>query len=232
LKIYNRLFTDAWHSFSLLRFYYEHVTGLLQMSVRDFLEDVDELDEEYKKLKNNFDKQQYLKRFNVYEEIYPGFFNNSFLLSACALFEYHIKKIYLLVKEEHKMPLEWDDIEGNVPVRAKRLLKLAGIELHDYPSDSMSNLIHQNNMNVEDTWREIENYYMIRNCLAHYNGVIQKARNADKIKKYAMKKKVLMERDGRHEVLLSITFNKGVCDTMGSFFMKLTSAYYGARLPE
>ena len=85
---------------------------------------------------------------------------------------------------------------------------------------------------MKELWQDLENYYMIRNCIAHHNGFIQKARNPDKVKKYATDKKIFVDKAGQLELLLNWDFNREVCVTIGKFFQKLTSAYYGTPLPD
>jgi len=228
---------DAEYSFSMLKFYYREVTDLLSRRAADFRKYTDELEEEYKNRQRPFDKAYWLKHYDVYTEYYPHIFHNSFIISACALFEFQIRKICVLVKEEHKVPLEWDDMRGSVPNRAKSFLWHGGIFLRDDPPDSFQNWLSVNmpggkNIPERELWQEIENYFRVRNCIAHHNGLIQKLRYPEKVTKYASKKGILVDNSGHTELLLNQDFNKEVCDTMMRFFSKLTSAYYSTPLPE
>jgi hypothetical protein len=235
-KTYNRIFTDSCYSFGSLKLYHGHILSLLRRSSSEFLEFGERLESELKQKQREFNKQGWLKQNKIYEEIYPGFFNNSFFISACALFEYQIKEICALVKEEHKVPLEWDDMVGSVPARAKRFLWFGGVMLKDDPPGSFQHWIStvmpsDKNMTIKELWQALENYYMVRNCLTHHNGVIQKLRNPDKVKKYAIEKGILVDKAGHLELLITNDFINEVCDTMGNFFQKLTGAYYSTPLP-
>lgn len=238
IKVFNIIFTDAQYSFSMLKFYYEHMTALLRRSNSDFQAHTGQLEIEYKKRQQKFDKQYWDKHYNVYREIYPGFFNNSFAISACSLFEHQIKKLCDLIKEEHKLPVAWDDMErAPVPTKAKRFLSFAGVILKDDPPGSFQHWIStsipgKNNLTIKELWQELENYFMVRNCLAHHNGMIQKLRKPDKVRGYAIEKGILIDKAGQLELRLTDGFNKGMCDTMEKFFDKLTSAYYSTQLPE
>lgn len=238
MKIYNRMFTEAWYSFSMLRFYYDHITALLRRSSNDSREFIERLKVEYKQ-KKEFNEQTWQNSQKIYDKIYPGFFNNTFLISACSLFEYQIRKICTLIKEEHKMPFDWDDMDGTVPTKTKRYLRFAGVLLKDDPLKVVlpppdfipTEVPDESRIIIKVLWEEIENYFMVRNCIAHHNGLIQKARNLDKIKKYATEKGIFVDKAGQLELLLNEDFNKEVCNTIEKFFHKLTGAYYGTRLP-
>jgi len=52
---------------------------------------------------------------------------------------------------------------------------------------------------------------MVRNCIAHHNGLIQKARNPDNVKKYAIGKGIFVDKAGQLELLLNEDFNKEAC---------------------
>lgn len=234
------MFTDAWFSFPTLRLYYEHMVALLRRSSNDIQKSGEQLEIEYEEKRKKFNKQAWQNFHKVFEEIYPGFFNNSFLISVCSLFEYQIKKIFTLVKEEHKLPIEWDDLNGNIPTRAKSFLNLAGVTLKDDPPKVVlrppnfvpTTVPDESRIIMKVLWEEIENYFMVRNCIAHHNGLIQKARNSDKVKKYAMKKGIFVDKEGQLELLINEDFNKEACNTMEEFFQKLTDAYYGTPLPD
>ena len=91
IKVFNRIFMDAEYSFSLLKFYYNEVTELLRQRAADFRKFTDKLETEHTERKRPFDKESWLKHYDVYSGYYPNVFSNSFIISACALFEFHIK---------------------------------------------------------------------------------------------------------------------------------------------
>ncbi|MFC2021628.1 hypothetical protein ACFLTR_00210 [Chloroflexota bacterium] len=240
IKVYNRIFMDAEYSFSMLKFYYGEVTDLLHNRADRFRKYTDELEEEHKKRDRPFDKKYWLKHYDVYSEYYPHIFNNSFIVSACALFELQIRKICTLVKEEHNVPVEWDDIKGSVPTRAKSYLWHGGILLTDDPPTIVlsppnfvpTELPGQKRIIAKELWQEIESLFRVRNCVVHHNGLVQKLRYPTKLIEYASSKGILADSADQKELLLSRDFNKEVCDTMMKFFSKLTSTYYSTPLPE
>jgi hypothetical protein len=239
-KIHNRIFMDASYSFSMLEFYYDHIIASLRKSSKDFLEHADQLENSFRSKQKEFNKQEWLKHYDVYSEVYPGFFNNSFVMTACSLFEYQIKRICTLIKEEHKVPFDWDVMIGNVPTKTKRFLNFAGVTLKDDPprielsppSFIPTEVPDENRIIINILWNEIENYFMVRNCIAHHNGLIQKARTPDKIKKYATEKRIFINKAGQLELLLNDDYNREICNTMEKFIQRLEIAYYSTPLPK
>ena len=112
IKVFSEKFMDAQYSFGMLKFYYEHMTAMLRRSADDFHKYTDELEIRYKQVQRKFDKQEWLKHYEVYEEIYPGLFHKSFLISACSLFEFHSQELCTVINEEHKLRIEWDAVKG------------------------------------------------------------------------------------------------------------------------
>jgi hypothetical protein len=160
----------------------------------EFHKHVDELEITYGKAQREFDKQAYLKNYDVYEAIYPRLFKNSFLVSACALFENETKKICTVIKEECCLPIDWGDMEGSVPTRTRKFLGLAGVVLKDDAPGSFHLLISNRGPGNQiflaaELWLELESYFRVRNCLAHHGGAIQRLRTPEKVKAYAIRKK-------------------------------------------
>jgi hypothetical protein len=108
-----------------------------------------------------------------------------------------------------------------LPVKVKSFFDLVGIKLKDDPPGTFQYLMATVNgkklITVDELWREMENYYRIRNCLAHQNGFVNRIRYYDKVQKYVSLKKLL---------------NQEVCDTMMEFFNKVGIAYLQTPLPE
>lgn len=240
-KVHNMIFMEAGYSFSMLLFYYEHMMALLHRSSSHSREFIKRLKIEHKQKQREFKESYWNGSQKVYDQVYPRFFNYSFLISACSLFEYQIKKICVLVKEEHKVPLEWDDMDyGSIPTKAKRYLRLAGVTLKDDPPTIIlpppdfvpTEVQDESRIVVSVLWKAIENYFMIRNCLVHHNGLINSARNSEKIKKYALEKGIISDDSDNPELVIDEEFAKEICNTMHQFFDKLHSAYYSTGLPE
>jgi len=66
----------------------------------------------------------------------------------------------------------------------------------------------------------------------HHNGLINSARNSEKIKKYALEKGIISDDSDNPELVIDEEFAKEICSTMHQFFDKLHSAYYSTGLPE
>jgi hypothetical protein len=129
---------------------------------------------------------------------------------------------------------------GPPPAKTKVYLKLAGVVLQDdpprielRPPDFTPTEVYEEDRTVISAlWKDLAYYYRVRNCIVHDNGLVEKARGADKLKAYAAEKGILVERAGQPEIQLNQDFNVAVCDTMRKFFEKLMGAYYSAPLPE
>ncbi len=238
-KVLNSAFFKAWYSFSSLSMYYRHVVAQLRYSSDQLKEAGREVEEDCKKKGREFDKQGQEKFERIYAEIWPGFFHNSFLISACSQFEHEAKKLCAIIQEEHKMPIAWDDMQGPVPSKTKRFLRFAGVTLKDdsltvvlQPSSFIPTEVYdENRAIISALWKELDYYYRVRNCIVHDNCVIRKARGSDKLQAYATDNGILVERDGQLEIQLNENFNVTVCNTMGKFFDKLMGAYYSTPLP-
>lgn len=237
IKVFNRKFMDAQFSFGMLRIYYGEITGLLKRRAEDFQQSTDEMEEEHKKRQKPFNKEYWVKHYDVYQDLYPGMFKNSFLISACSLFEFHSQELCTVINEEHKLRIEWDAVKENVIRKIKMHLVFAGIELNDDPHGSSlyslsTGITGEKMLTVNELWQELDYYFQVRNCLVHQYGIIQKLRYPDKVTKYADKKKIMLEKGGLSTLLLNDKFNMDVCYTMSRFFEKLMSAYYCTKLPE
>lgn len=239
-KVVNNKFFRAGYSFSNLSMYYRHVVAQLQDYADGIKEAGKEREEAEKARGREFDKQGQQNFERVLAEIWPGYFHNSFLTSACSQFEHEIKQLSAIIQEEHKIPFAWDDLKGTKPERTRGYLKHAGVALQDdaprielRPPDFKPTEIYEENRTViSELWNELEYYYRVRNCIVHDNGLVEKARGADTLQAYAAERGILIERNGRPEIQLNQDFNLAVCDTMRRFFEKLMSAYYSAPLPE
>ena len=240
IKVVNRIFTDAEHSFSLLKFYYNEVAQLLHQRATNYHDFTDRIEKEKRQRQQPFDKESWLKHYDVFSEYYPNIFRNSFIISAWALFESQSKMILDLVKEEHNLPLEWDDFTGGVPQRVRSFLSYSGIIIQDAPPSIVlstpgfvpTEVFDEDRFVASELWNNLENCYRIRNCIAHHGGVISKMRYRKLISEYASTKGIMIQNVDRKELKISHEFNREVCDFMMKFFNKLSGAYYSTPLPE
>lgn len=239
-KVVNNMFFRAGHSFSELSMYYRHVVTQLRYYADDLKKSGKEIAKAEKEKGREFDRQRRGKYESIFAEIWPGYFHNSFLTSACSQFEHEIKQLCAIIQEEHRIPFAWDDLKGTKPEKTRGYLKHAGVALQDdapriefRPPDFKPTEVYEENRTViSELWNELEYYYRVRNCIIHDNGLVGKARGADTLQAYAAERGILIERNGRPEIQLNQDFNLAVCDTMRRFFEKLMSAYYSAPLPE
>ncbi len=127
-----------------------------------------------------------------------------------------------------------------VPARMRRFLRRAAVALQDDPPRielrppdfTPAEVFDENRTIISALWKELEYYFMIRNCIAHDSSLVQKARGPERIQGYAAVKGILVKREGQLEIRLNEDFNKNVCDTMEEFFQNLRGAYYAAPLPD
>jgi len=227
------------YSFYSLKLYYEHVVTLLHQASERVREAGRETEAGYKEKGREYDKEFWDKFHRVFEETYPGYFHNSFLISACSLFEHKVKKVWAFIGEEHNVPITWDDIKGPVPVRMQQLLNLVGVPLKDDsprtelppPDFKPVEVYNENRIVVSTLWEDLQFSYRLRNCIVHNNGLVNKARGSESITKYARDKGILIEKEGQPEIQLNEGFNIAVCDMMQKFFEKLMGTYYSTPIP-
>lgn len=242
MKVMNMKFMDATFSFGQLKIYHQHVVELMARFAEGVQESGERLEAEYRLRGTEFNKQNWDGFHRIFSESYPGFFNNSFLISTCSVFEHRMEDLCYIVKEEHKMPYDWDHIprfKGTIPAKAKTYLARARIEFKDDPPHIQQRppdfapveVYDENRVIVRELWEALDNYFMVRNCLAHENGFVQKARNEAKLRKYAIEKDIVADKGGRPVLVVTKAFNYEVCDTMEKYFWRLTSAYYSTALP-
>jgi len=240
IKVHNMIFSYSGYSFSFLRMYYEHVVSLFNEWTKRAEEIRGRIRAEYREKGREYDTQQMKEFQKVFDLVYPGYFHNSFLVTACSLFEHEVKRVWRFIEEEHYVPVTWDDINGPVPVRMQQLLNLAGVSLKDdpprieLPSPDFKpvEVYDRNRILVSTLWEDLKYYYRLRNCIVHNNGLVHKAKGSESITKYANEKGILVEKEGQLELKLNESFNIAVCNTMGTFFDKLMGAYYSTPLPK
>lgn len=233
------IFSDAGYSLSFMRMYYEHVVTLFNQSTERAREIRGRIEAEYREKGKEYDKQHMGEFHKIFDEVYPEYFHNSFLVTACSLFEHQAKKVWAFIQEEHNVPITWDDFRDPVPARMQKLLNFAGVVLKDVPPriellppDFNPTTVYDDNRIVTSTlWKDLRYYYRLRNCIVHNNGLVHRARGSASIQQYASERGILVEKEGQREVQLNESFNIAVCYTMGTFFSKLESTYYGTPPP-
>ena len=197
---------------------------------------------QYQKQDKELNERVWQDLQKIYGQLYPRFLNYSFLVSACSIFEYQLKRICALIPKEHKMPFGWEMslAKTSMLMKMKSYFKLAGIVLKDDPprielpppNFVPTEVFDENRVIIKTLWKALENYFMIRNYIVHDNGLINEARNPEKVRKYAIEKGIVLDNSGQSELLISVDFNREVCKTMEQFFSKLHSTYYSTPLPQ
>ncbi len=185
---------------------YLHVTEkYLHKAKTDFKawsdEQVKELPREQYDEYQDFHQDEYWR----YEEKFPRILRNSFLVSAHSLLEYEINVICRRIEKEQQIPISWKDLKGDILGRTKSYCKLARLDL---PVD-------------DPTWQEIDNYYKVRNCIVHNNGLIEGARKEKTLRDYITRKKIVSEDTIEEEIALTAPFCEEVINTMKDFLDKV-----------
>ena len=146
-----------------------------------------------------------------YSERFPRILRNSFLVSAISLLEYEINIICESLKKKQDIRINLNDLRGNTLEQAKLYFKLARL-----------------NLTFNDkTWQEINNYYLIRNCIVHNNGLIKGSRYEAKLHAYATRNKitdkllVFPEVRPHDQIALTDQFCRQVVETIQFFLVEL-----------
>ena len=108
-----------------------------------------------------------------------------------------------------------------MPVRMQQLLNLAGVPFNDdppkiersYPDFKPVEVYDKNRVLVSILWEDLQFSYRLRNCIIHNNGLVNKARGAESITKYATERGILIEKEGQAEIQLNEDFNISTCNT-------------------
>ncbi len=132
---------------------------------------------------------------------FPRIVRNSFLVTTLSLLEYEINVICNKLKIMQTIPINLSDLKGDVLDRTKIFYKLAGLDLQD------------NNLN----WQEINKYYLVRNCIAHNNGLISGVKKEKELRVYITRKKIISEDKIDEEIALTASFCKEVIKTIQYF---------------
>jgi hypothetical protein len=242
IKVYNRIFTEACYCFINLMPYFGHMSGSLRRATEETQADRERLRLDAQKNDKAFDDRVWKDLQIIYGQLYPRFLNYSLLVSACSIFEYQLKRICELVRDEHKMPFSWDmsGSKASMLVKVRRYLKFAGVILTDDPPRielqppdfKPTEVFDENRVVIKVLWQSLNNYFMVRNNIVHDNGVIGEARNPEKLQHYATEKGIIEDNHGHAELSITPEFIREVCDTMEKFFWKVQGAYYSTPLPE
>jgi len=138
-------------------------------------------------------------------EKFPRILRNSFLVSAISLLEYEVNVVCDRLKKKQDIRISLSDLTGDTLERSRKYFQNAGLEL---PFNNPS-------------WQEINNYYMVRNCIAHNNGLIRGAKKERALRSYISRKKIISEDTIKEEIALTPQFCKEVIETIQVFLVEL-----------
>jgi len=146
-----------------------------------------------------------------HEEKFPRILRNSFLVSALSLLEYEMNVICRRLKKEQQRRISWRNLKFDVLEQFKEYCNLAGLSLsYDNP-----------------TWQDINNYYMVRNCIVHNSGLIKELPDKDRkdLIPYLNRKHLISQDTIEQEIALTEQFCKEVINTMQDFLANVYTAY-------
>jgi hypothetical protein len=137
---------------------------------------------------------------------FPKLLRNSFFVSAYSLLEHHLDVICKKLKEKQQIPINISDLHGNILRRAKLYWLLAKLA---FPCD-------------EKTWKEINNYAEVRNCIVHDNGLLKKANRS--LINYANKRGIVSNDTNEPSIVLTRQFCEEAVQTMKNFVGSLSES--------
>ena len=169
-------------------------------------------DEEVKKLPPQQQSEFYDFYSDEYwrhEERFPRILRNSFLVSALSLLEHEIHVICIKLKKEGRITISLSDLKGDTLEQTKRFFQLAGLKLR-YDGQ---------------IWQEINNYYLIRNCIVHNSSLIKGYKDEKKLRTYITQKGVVSKDTIEEEVALTGQYCEEVITTMQNFLDEVYKDY-------
>ncbi len=204
-------------SWETLKEYMSDIEDYLRKTTEEFETDISEQKKNLTPEQHNQFDVDHLWGYVYYYDEFPYILRNSFLVSAYSLFEHNIGMICRNVKNEHKIPITWSDLMGNLLERAKKYFKLAGLDL----------------LSDNPTWEEIDKYAKIRHCIVHRNGLLKEDyRYYKEIIEYVKTKGLIKQRtiifDGTTDQAIGLT--KEFCEKAVGTFQNFVRAVYKASM--
>jgi hypothetical protein len=144
---------------------------------------------------------------------FPRILRNSFLVSTCSLFEIEMRGICKILQKDFNIPIPSSALNGDILERIKNYWKLAKLKP---PS-------------ANNTWKEINQFFLVRNCIVHNGGYIKGFRDELELNKYGSKMKILSDDTIQQEIALNEEFCKHVIKTLRLFLTQLDKDYRVAK---
>jgi len=197
---------DMWDA---LREYLSRMEEYLLKAERKFSAWADkELEKLQSDERGNF-YEAYAEEFSYHME-FPRILRNSIFMSACSVLEYWMRVICSGLKEKQHMPIRWNDLRGGTIKQFRLYFELAHLDIP---------------VGMNKKWQEIENYYLVRNCIVHEQGLLEKFRNNSRLLRFVEKRGIISEDNGEKEIALTKQFCEETIDIMEDFSHKIYLAY-------
>ena len=205
-----------WNGWDTLKEYLSIMEDHLQKTTEQFEASVNEQKKTLTPEQFNEFEIDHVEEYVYYRDEFPYILRNSFLVSAISLLEYDMGRICESLRKIKGIQKSWSDLRGDIFEKFKQYYKKANLPL-----------------SVNDpAWQEIQDYYLIRNCVVHNMGLINKnVKKFDELKNFVKKKDIIKERHiifddaAEQEIGLTENFCEEAVDTMQKF---IDAAYKNA----
>lgn len=151
---------------------------------------------------------------------FPRFFLYSYMTAACSLFEYEIRLIHKVYVHFKVIDFPWDkkctELDNGLVHEARKIIEATGLKVGD----------------EEETWGKIADYFMVRDCIVHNNGVVEDYKRCDDLMEYARNAEILPEHtefEDETRLELSAEYCEEVVSTMHNLFEDLYIAHLSAQ---
>jgi hypothetical protein len=179
--------------------------------VEDFLlEEKDRFQREYSQKKEkitkltpaekNFYELFSKNRLYQYEVEFPRILRNSFMVIAISLLESELVQVCKNLQDDYQIPISWKELQGSTLDKVKNYCKLAGLNL----------------VKINEHWQEVNNFYLIRNCIVHNYGTINNMGSEKNLRVYA-KNNGIISHESQSELNLTTPFCIKVVNVMEEF---------------
>lgn len=200
-----------WNGWDALKQYLSMVEDYLKKTTDEFEAWIREQESKLPSTQRDEFKADHVEEFvQLYEE-FPRLLRNSFLVSACSLLEYDLGVIRKRFKYGQRMTISASDFKGDKSKQSKLRSKLENLGLS----------------NCDTFAQEISNYYKVRNCIVHKNGLLKGDKK--ELIEYVRLKGIILEETTEPEIALTKKFCEEVVETMQNFIDAAYKAYITKR---
>ena len=146
-----------------------------------------------------------------HQEIFPRILRNSLFLAIISLLEFEIGDLCRTLKKSKDIRINLSDLKGDILEQVKIYLNNARLE----------------HVSLNPFWQDINNYYLVRNCIAHNHGVIKGAGKEQALRDYLGKKGIISKDTIIEEVALTSQFCNEVVEKIQNFLVELSKIVIG-----